>query len=144
MWYQSGTKNTICNYGSVDEQGERCLAFNGSKAVLNEPKDAAWRNQWFYDSERQTMTQRIEGANPDMNDYITSRYLAVPKENLLPGSEVRIDTARFADDENYHWRIDYSCTNVAQHEAYQKTRRDDHTAKQGAAMTNCGPECAGA
>ena len=143
MWYQSGEKNTICNYGSVDESGERCLAFNQNHAVLNEPKDAAWRNQWFYDSERQTLTQRIEGASPDMNDYITSRYLSVPKENLMPGSEVRIDTARTADDQNYHWRIDYSCTNVDQHIAtFQQRHVADHANKEAAAMAHCGADCA--
>jgi len=36
-----------------------------------------------------------------------SKYLSLPKEKLMPGSEADVLMARAAESTNFHWRIEY-------------------------------------
>jgi hypothetical protein len=68
------------------------------------------KQTWWFDSENHSITTDVEGLwtyTPNKNFKSTHKYLAVPKEKLMPGSEVRILMAREAEQMNHHWRIEY-------------------------------------
>jgi hypothetical protein len=67
---------------------------------------AAGQNWWF-DQETHTIGKKIAAYNPERNDWVMHKYLSVPKEHLMPGSEVDVLMARAAQDTNLHWRIEY-------------------------------------
>jgi hypothetical protein len=77
----------------VDESGDANLSANGSV--------------WWYDSENQRIQKRIAAYTEDRNSWVMNKYLSVPKEKLMPGSEVDVLMARAAMDTNKTWRIEY-------------------------------------
>jgi len=62
---------------------------------------------WWYDSENMRITKRIAAYTEDRNSWVMNKYLSVPKEKLMPGSEVDVLMARAAMDTNKTWRIEY-------------------------------------
>jgi hypothetical protein len=61
---------------------------------------------------QQTLTTEIKdwttkGHNADGNHYVSNKYLTVPKEHMMPGSETQVVMARQADDSSHRWRIEY-------------------------------------
>jgi len=91
------SKNKLVNVGTgkelIDDNGDAELAKSGS--------------EWWYDSENMTVTKKISAYTPDRNPWVMSKYLSVPKEKLMPGSEVDVLMARAAMDTNKTWRIEY-------------------------------------
>jgi len=76
-----------------DNQGDADLAKGGST--------------WWYDSETSRLQTRIAAYTEDRNNWVMNKYLSVPKEKLMPGSEVDVLMARAAMDTNKTWRIEY-------------------------------------
>lgn len=97
-------KGRLVNLGSnkqlVDDNGDAELAVSGS--------------QWWYDQKTQTIGKRIAAFNPERNDWVSNKYLTLPKEHLMPGSEANVLMARAAQDANKTWRIEY-CDQHARH-----------------------------
>jgi hypothetical protein len=62
---------------------------------------------WWYDSENQRIQKRIAAYTEERNAWVMNKYLSVPKEKLMPGSEVNVLMARAAMDTNKTWRIEY-------------------------------------
>jgi FKBP-type peptidyl-prolyl cis-trans isomerase len=62
---------------------------------------------WWYDSENQTLTKKVAAYSEERNQWVMNKYLSVPKESLMPGSEVDVLMARAAMDTNKTWRIEY-------------------------------------
>jgi hypothetical protein len=62
---------------------------------------------WWYDSETERITKKIAAYTEDRNEWVMNKYLSVPKEGLMPGSEVDVLMARAAMDSNKTWRIEY-------------------------------------
>lgn len=90
-------KQQLVNIGTgkqlVDDSGDAELAATGS--------------EWWYDSENQTVQKRIAAYSEDRNAWVMNKYLSVPKEKLMPGSEVDVLMARAAMDTNKTWRVEY-------------------------------------
>lgn len=79
------------------------LAANGNTVNSN-------NDTWFYDSERHSLTSSADGlfaTTPERNGFLTTKNLAVSKENLMPGSKAFATMARDAETQNYQWRIEY-------------------------------------
>lgn len=83
----------------------------GTGQELNDSNGDADLNKagsvWWYDSEEQNITKRIAAFSEDRNSWVMNKYLSVPKESLMPGSEVDVLMARAAMDTNKTWRIEY-------------------------------------
>jgi len=62
---------------------------------------------WWYDSENMNLTKKIKAFTEDRNSWVMNKYLSVPKEALMPGSEVDVLMSRAAMDTNKTWRIEY-------------------------------------
>lgn len=90
-------KQQLINIGTgkqlVDDSGDAELATEGSV--------------WWYDSETERITKRIAAYTEDRNAWVMNKYLSVPKEKLMPGSEVDVLMARSAMDSNKTWRVEY-------------------------------------
>jgi len=67
--------------------------------------------KWYFDPVAHTLTTAItdwvKSKNFDGNHYVSSKYLCVPKEHMMPGSETQVQMARFADAASHRWRIEY-------------------------------------
>jgi len=90
-------KQKIVNIGSgaelTDGNGDATLSKSGAV--------------WWYDSENEYLQKRIAAWTEDRNNWVMNKYLSVPKEALMPGSEVDVLMARSAMDTNKTWRIEY-------------------------------------
>lgn len=62
---------------------------------------------WWYDSENMRIQKRVQAWTEDRNAWVMNKYLTVPKEKLMPGSEADVLMARAAMDTNKTWRIEY-------------------------------------
>lgn len=95
QWRWVGGK--IVNIGTGtelrDASGDATLAKDGS--------------QWWYDSETERLQTRVASFTEERNDWVMNKYLSVPKEGLMPGSEANVLMARAAMDTNKTWRIEY-------------------------------------
>lgn len=94
IWTSDGRlKNLGTNKFLVDDNGDAELSGNGHK--------------WWFDQNTHTIGKKIAAYNPERNDWVSHKYLSVPKEHLMPGSEVDVLMARAAQETNIHWRIEY-------------------------------------
>jgi hypothetical protein len=64
-------------------------------------------HKWWFDQKTGTIGKKIAAYTKDRNDWVMHKYLSVPKEHLMPGSNVDVLMARAAMDTNSHWRIEY-------------------------------------
>ena len=87
---------------TVGASSGTALNSDGSRAVVGKGKTA-----WWYDPEAHTLSKKIDSWNPSMNAWVSSKFLTVSKEKLMPGSEVSVQMARNADAQNKMWRIEY-------------------------------------
>jgi len=97
QWEWDETTKKIKNIGSglylKEEGGDAALDKVGS--------------EWFFDSENHTLRTKISAWSPHRNDWVMNKYLSLPKEGLMPGSEADVLMARSAEGTNFHWRIEY-------------------------------------
>jgi len=96
----------------IDGRGQLHPASQKSGSNLNDKADvkSGHSTQWFYDSENHTITTHAPGLwgfTAEKNMQSTTKYLAVEKQKLMPGSEVKVLMARQADQMNHNWRIEY-------------------------------------
>ena len=98
QWYW----NTDGSLSVGGPNSSSALNADGSRAVTGSKK-----TQWWYDQEAHTLTKKIDSWNPSMNAWVSSKFLTVQKEKLMPGSEASIQMARNADSQNKKWRIEY-------------------------------------
>jgi hypothetical protein len=67
--------------------------------------------KWWYNSEKHTIERNFSDASGDRNSWMNNKFLAVPKQALMPGSNVSAQMARKAEmNMNYKWRIEYCDT----------------------------------
>jgi hypothetical protein len=96
-WSWNEDDHTITNVAT----GKK-LADNSGDAALNDKG-----SEWWYDQESSTLRTKVAAYTEERNDWVMSKYLTVPKEKLMPGSEVDVLMARAAESANSHWRIEY-------------------------------------
>jgi hypothetical protein len=95
---------------SIDGRGQLHPFSDASKNLDDHGAISTHGTQWFYDSENHTITTHAAGLwgfTAEKNMESTSKYLAVSKEQLMPGSDVQVLMARQADNMNHNWRIEY-------------------------------------
>ena len=67
--------------------------------------------KWYFDPVAHTLTTAIADwvaqKNFDGNHYVSSKYLCVAKEHMMPGSDTEVQMARYADNASHKWRIEY-------------------------------------
>jgi hypothetical protein len=95
--------------------GKQLINIGTGKALFDDNGDAEMRDAkagsvWWYDSVNSTITKRIAAYTDERNDWVMNKYLSVPKEKLMPGSEVDVLMARAAQETNKAWRIEYCDT----------------------------------
>lgn len=96
IWDGARLKNLKTNKYLKDQNGDAVLSTSG--------------DSWWFDDKSATIGKKIAAYTPDRNDWVMSKYLSLPKEHLMPGSEVDVLMARAAMDTNKHWRIEYCDT----------------------------------
>jgi len=93
-------KNQLVNLGTkkqlIDDNGDAELGAKGA--------------EWWYDQNTRTIGKKIAAYSEERNDWVMHKYLSVPKEKMMPGSEVDVMMARAAQDTNKTWRIEYCDT----------------------------------
>jgi FKBP-type peptidyl-prolyl cis-trans isomerase len=96
----------------IDGRGQLHPASSASGVFLDERANLSANNhiQWFFDSENHAITTHAPGLwgfTAEKNRPSTTKYLAVSKEQLMPGSNVQVLMARQAEQMNHNWRIEY-------------------------------------
>ena len=90
-------KKQLVNIGTnkqlVDDNGDAELGAKGA--------------EWWFDQLTGTIGKKIAAYSEERNEWVMNKYLTVPKEKLMPGSEVDVLMARAAQDANKTWRIEY-------------------------------------
>jgi hypothetical protein len=90
-------KQKLVNVGTGLE-----LTDNNGDAVLS--KDGSL---WWYDGQNERIQKRVAAFTPERNTWVMNKYLSLPKEHLMPGSEAQVLMSRAAMETNKSWRIEY-------------------------------------
>jgi hypothetical protein len=95
-------KHTLVNIGT----GEELLSKDGS-ALLGKAGSA-----WWYDSETSTILTRSADFDESYTDLVQAKYLTLPEEHLMPGSEAEVLNQQVVLDNKFDkvWRIEYCDT----------------------------------
>lgn len=98
QWWEYDEKtHKIKNVGTGKFLGEK-----DGDATLDKDGKAWWFNQY-----ENTISTKIQAWSEDRNDWVMNKYLSLPKEKLMPGSEAEVMMARAAESTNFHWRVEY-------------------------------------